>query len=278
MCGQVWHLVFTECQCLQRTTDQNCQNEPTCWYTTPYVPSRTIFRPGQCKFHIAGNVSPNYLEDFPPPVEFELVIRAETKLRAIKREYHSSLYDPLGTITHEENILCTLLSEYSFIATPREWIRLYYLHHELTNFIQQERNTGTNRNVQQLNDRLERLTSFVVDFPERYIPGLPLWAHTHIYETVAAQGDASYAERLLRSLEQRGEREYMVRALLTPVEEGKESQPDCPICTETYRTPQENREPCVPVELPCKHQFGDVCIRNWLKGSGTCPLCRRDFF
>lgn len=34
-------------------------------------------------------------------------------------------------------------------------------------------------------------------------------------------------------------------------------------------------EQCVPAELPCGHQFGEKCIKKWVReGNRSCPVCR----
>ncbi len=30
-----------------------------------------------------------------------------------------------------------------------------------------------------------------------------------------------------------------------------------------------------PLQMPCGHYFGDCCIKEWLKESSTCPMCRK---
>ncbi|KAK4105178.1 hypothetical protein N658DRAFT_491624 [Parathielavia hyrcaniae] len=48
----------------------------------------------------------------------------------------------------------------------------------------------------------------------------------------------------------------------------------CPICAERYLD-----DPyCLVVELPChqSHRFDLECVGPWLRGKGTCPLCRKE--
>ncbi|KAK4154365.1 hypothetical protein C8A00DRAFT_42875 [Chaetomidium leptoderma] len=48
----------------------------------------------------------------------------------------------------------------------------------------------------------------------------------------------------------------------------------CPICAEQYLD-----DPyCLVVELPChgSHRFDLECVGPWLRGKGTCPLCRKE--
>ncbi|KAK3905036.1 hypothetical protein C8A05DRAFT_31135 [Staphylotrichum tortipilum] len=48
----------------------------------------------------------------------------------------------------------------------------------------------------------------------------------------------------------------------------------CPICAEKYLDDQY----CLVVELPChgSHRFDLECVGPWLRGKGTCPLCRKE--
>lgn len=48
----------------------------------------------------------------------------------------------------------------------------------------------------------------------------------------------------------------------------------CPICAERYLDDQY----CLVVELPCheSHRFDLECVAPWLRGKGTCPLCRKE--
>lgn len=48
----------------------------------------------------------------------------------------------------------------------------------------------------------------------------------------------------------------------------------CPICAERYL---DDEYPLV-VELPChgSHRFDLECVGPWLRGKGTCPLCRKE--
>ncbi len=48
----------------------------------------------------------------------------------------------------------------------------------------------------------------------------------------------------------------------------------CPICAERYLDDQY----CLVVELPChgSHRFDLECVGPWLRGKGTCPLCRKE--
>jgi hypothetical protein len=48
----------------------------------------------------------------------------------------------------------------------------------------------------------------------------------------------------------------------------------CPICAERYLD-----DPyCLVVEMPChgSHRFDLECVGPWLRGKGTCPLCRKE--
>lgn len=49
----------------------------------------------------------------------------------------------------------------------------------------------------------------------------------------------------------------------------------CLICMESMlhgQTEKEGNEE--PLEMPCGHTFGSLCLRKWLERSPTCPLCR----
>lgn len=48
----------------------------------------------------------------------------------------------------------------------------------------------------------------------------------------------------------------------------------CPICAERYL---DDEYPLI-VELPChgNHRFDLECVGPWLRGKGTCPLCRKE--
>jgi len=48
----------------------------------------------------------------------------------------------------------------------------------------------------------------------------------------------------------------------------------CPICAEKYL----DDKYCLVVELPChrSHRFDLECVGPWLRGKGSCPLCRKE--
>lgn len=63
------------------------------------------------------------------------------------------------------------------------------------------------------------------------------------------------------------------RKTLKGKEAGEEAD-TCPICAERYLDDQY----CLVVELPCKgrHRFDLECVGPWLRGKGTCPMCRAE--
>lgn len=57
-----------------------------------------------------------------------------------------------------------------------------------------------------------------------------------------------------------------------------EDPPCCSICCQPYDSGEESE---IPFKLPCGHEFGGICISNWLHVKGRrngCPLCRQQFF
>jgi len=53
-----------------------------------------------------------------------------------------------------------------------------------------------------------------------------------------------------------------------------EADDTCPICAGRYLD-----DPyCLVVELPChgSHRFDLECVGPWLRGKGTCPMCRKE--
>ncbi|KAF2019377.1 hypothetical protein BU24DRAFT_406051 [Aaosphaeria arxii CBS 175.79] len=59
---------------------------------------------------------------------------------------------------------------------------------------------------------------------------------------------------------------------------------DCGICLETYQMTSHNPDndedvPTEhPVQLPCSHIVGSVCISRWLESHNTCPFCRAKLY
>lgn len=54
--------------------------------------------------------------------------------------------------------------------------------------------------------------------------------------------------------------------------------PSCYICLEPFDTGSKFE---IPLKLPCGHEFGSVCISEWLhvpSRKNGCPLCRKDLF
>ena len=52
-------------------------------------------------------------------------------------------------------------------------------------------------------------------------------------------------------------------------------QENCCICCSNY---EDINDELKPVNLKCNHIFHDSCIKEWLKKSGTCPICRTNIF
>jgi hypothetical protein len=53
--------------------------------------------------------------------------------------------------------------------------------------------------------------------------------------------------------------------------------PNCAICHVPYGTPNEGNDIESPVQSPCGHTFGHLCIRIWiLFNQKSCPLCRHN--
>ena len=43
---------------------------------------------------------------------------------------------------------------------------------------------------------------------------------------------------------------------------------ECSICLEEFKKDEEL------IKIECQHYFHGICINNWFKTNGTCPLCR----
>lgn len=52
-------------------------------------------------------------------------------------------------------------------------------------------------------------------------------------------------------------------------------QENCCICYSNY---EDINDESKPVNLKCNHIFHNNCIKEWLKKSGTCPICRTNIF
>jgi hypothetical protein len=52
----------------------------------------------------------------------------------------------------------------------------------------------------------------------------------------------------------------------------------CCICYDAYSTNITAEDADIPVQLPCGHVFGAMCISKWLAIKDTCPLCRYQMF
>lgn len=46
--------------------------------------------------------------------------------------------------------------------------------------------------------------------------------------------------------------------------------PQCQVCLTAYKNGE------MLVNLPCKHEYHDKCIKEWLKRNASCPICRHD--
>ena len=56
-----------------------------------------------------------------------------------------------------------------------------------------------------------------------------------------------------------------------------EDEQHCKICCSKYYTSQGSIAEG-PVELPCKHVFGEGCLKTWLSTHNSCPICRHALF
>ena len=81
------------------------------------------------------------------------------------------------------------------------------------------------------------------------------------------------AERL-GEVKSRGLSEEDLKSLSTKKYCGKskvnKEGPQCQVCLSEYKA-GENL-----VNLPCKHDFHDKCIKEWLKRNASCPICRHE--
>ncbi|KAI9347963.1 hypothetical protein DFJ73DRAFT_835970 [Zopfochytrium polystomum] len=48
--------------------------------------------------------------------------------------------------------------------------------------------------------------------------------------------------------------------------------PECSVCQEDFTSDEQGE---VAVRLDCNHHYHPLCIENWLKVNGTCPICRK---
>jgi E3 ubiquitin-protein ligase DOA10 len=65
--------------------------------------------------------------------------------------------------------------------------------------------------------------------------------------------------------------EIMPRATRVKTLVMKKSSKTCPICIEGFKEDE------LIKQLPCRHIYHRGCIKQWMKKSTECPLCRNDF-
>ncbi|XP_052092734.1 E3 ubiquitin-protein ligase RNF12-like [Mytilus californianus] len=81
------------------------------------------------------------------------------------------------------------------------------------------------------------------------------------------------AERI-GEVKTRGLSEKDLESLSTKKFKGKtkfnQEGPQCQVCLSEYKTGD------ALVNLPCKHEYHDKCIKEWLKRNASCPICRHE--
>ena len=107
----------------------------------------------------------------------------------------------------------------------------------------------------------------------RFGPWWPAMRGVVVPGTLAPDVDhMSYEERLsfFHDVEVGLSQDAVGRFPLTPFHKTESNEGNCTVCLCDYDEGE------TVMTLPCLHQFHPDCIRGWLKGHTTCPICRVD--